>query len=182
MKTKLIAYFTVIFLIVLTVTGYNQMIKAKTEKFEQNTQRPIIRSLLELTAYEDSKLGDFRQNYEDKTLKDLDPLSVCKMYLYSALIGDYETQYELYTTNEGYVMWSKEEDLAFPKKDRIKDFEKYKDVHDIEVKYGKNYEEEAIISWSSENGYVDEEHGPWNYEFRLIKDGDIWKVSFMPMQ
>ena len=106
------------------------------------------------------------------------------MYLYSGYTKDYETQYELYTTKEEWVLWSKEEDENFPQDHRMQgeDFKIFHDIYNLNVGY-RNYDygESAIITWSSKNGYYDDQ-GAWEYFFNLTKDNDIWKVSFIPMQ
>ena len=64
----------------------------------------------QLTLYEQEKYEEFKSSYNDDILAGLKPISICKMYLHASVVKDYETEYELYTTNEAYVLWSKEED------------------------------------------------------------------------
>lgn len=138
--------------------------------------------LTDLTLSEEARYEEFRASYDDGSLNGLGPLSVCKLYLHASLAEDYETTYELYTKNEKYVQWSKEEDRNFPKSDRMKDFGVYRDVYDLNIGYTESGEKHAIITWKSRNGYSDEKLGAYTYGFSLVKDGEIWKVNFMPIQ
>lgn len=131
--------------------------------------------LTDLNTYESIKFEEFRLSYDDEFLIDLDPISICKMYLYASLIKDYETQYELYTTNEGGFFWSKEEDLNIPNKRRMSDYTMFEDVYNLNVELKGENEDLATITWFSKNRvYIN--------GFSLQKHGDVWKVSFVPMQ
>ena len=185
MNKKLTLYFTIIFLIALTAANYYHMQKAKSIEAEQENTIIEAENLIDLSEYEAAKLNGFKSSYNDEVLLGLEPLSICKMYLFSGYMGDYETQYEFYTTNEDYVMWSKEDDENIPEEDRmsITDFKVFHDVYDLNVEFkARDYGEEAIITWSSKNGNYDENQEAWVYSFRLIKDNEVWKVAFVPMQ
>ena len=185
MNKKMILYVTIIFLITLTAANYYHIQKAKSIEAEQENTIIEAENLINLSEYETAKLNEFKSSYDDEVLLDLEALSVCKMYLFSGYMGDYETQYEFYTRNEDYVMWSKEEDENIPKEDRmsVKDFEIFYDVYDLNVEYiDRDNWTEAIITWSSKNGHYDENQEAWVYSFRLIKDNEVWKVAFVPMQ
>ncbi len=75
-----------------------------------------------------------------------------------------------------------EEDRNFPESDRVKDFEVYMDVYDLNIQYSGSDEEHAAITWKSRNGDSDEKLGAYTYGFSLVRDGDIWKVNFLPIQ
>ena len=139
-------------------------------------------ALTDLTTFESLKFEQFRLNYDDEVLLGLEPISICKMYLYASLLGDYETVYELYTTNEEYAMATKEEYLNIRNEHRMSDFTVFEDIYDLNFEVNKYNEEHAVITWHSKNGYFDENIGAYIYSFSFIKDGDIWKVSFVPMQ
>jgi|LGOV01.1.fsa_nt_gb hypothetical protein len=149
---------------------------------ELTTLNNYHEDLTDLSTYESLKFEEFRLNYDDKVLIGLEPISICKMYLYASLIKDYETVYELYTTNEGGFFWSKEEGMNIPIKDRMSDFSIVEDVYNLKVIVNEDNKEYATIIWYSENGYNDENIGAYNNGFNLQKDGDVWKVSFVPMQ
>ncbi len=137
--------------------------------------------LTDLSTYENLKFEEFKLSYDDQVLVGLEPISICKMYLYAALIGDYETEYELYITNEGGFFWSKEEDLKIPIEDHMSDFTIFEDIYNLKVEINNN-EKHSVILWNSKNGYIDENIYTYIYGFNLQKDGDVWKVSFVPMQ
>lgn len=67
--------------------------------------------LVDLTLHEQMILDQFKLEYDIEVLKGVEALSICKLYLYSMLIEDYETVYELYTKQESYVYISKEDYL-----------------------------------------------------------------------
>lgn len=185
MKNKFVILFTIFIIIAMTVGYYNLNIKVQ-ERLKAEQEKPIseVDNLLDLNDRELERLNIFKSNYDDKVLLGLDPLSICKMYLYSGYTEDYETQYELYTTKEEWVLWSKEEDENFPQDHRMQgeDFKIFHDVYDVNVEYRNlDYGERAVITWSSKNGYYDDQ-GAWVYFFNLTKDDDIWRVSFIPMQ
>lgn len=138
--------------------------------------------LTDLTLYEEAKYEEFKVSYDDESLMGLGPLSVCKLYLYASSAEDYETTYELYTTDGKYVQWSKEEDMNFPKSDRMKDFRVFKDVYDLNIEYSESDEGHAAVTWKSRNGDSDEKLGAYTYGFSLVKDGETWKVNFLPVQ
>ena len=138
--------------------------------------------LTDLNAYEYSKFNEFKLNYDDRVLLDLEPLSICKMYLYASCIKDFATSYELHTTNKDGLFWSKEEEMNIPLKDRRSDFKIFEDIYGLKVEIRGDNEENAIISWFSKNGYYDESIGANKYCFRLEKDEENWRVPFLPMQ
>ena len=193
MKNKFMIFFTIVIIIAMAVGYYNlnikgqERIKAEQEKMkaEQEISMADVENLLDLNDYETEKINEFKIKYDDKVLLGLEPLSICKMYLYSAYTGDYETQYELYTTKEGWVLCSKEEYENIPEEHRMQteDFKVFNDIYNLNVELkNQHYGEVAVITWSSQNGYYDEVEGAWVYFFNLMKDNDIWKVSFIPMQ
>lgn len=134
----------------------------------------------DLSSFESYKFEEFRQNYDNDILIGLEPLSVFKMFLHAKYIEDYETQYELFTENPEYVTVSKEDFLKEPQ-DRIPvSKEIFEDVYEING-IAEYDEEHVYISWKSKNGYIDESAGAFAYGFALQKDGEVWKVSFNPM-
>ena len=137
--------------------------------------------LTQLSTLENQKLEAFRKDYDDDILIDLELISICKMYFYSWMIGDYETQYELHTTNEEFVMMSKEEFISNRAVNKMTDFKIFEAVYNINTEINTDNEEHAMISWKSRYGHVSEEVGAFTYGFSLIKDGEVWKVSFAPM-
>lgn len=166
-----------------TLEAENSELKSEISKLEELMNlNDSNGDLTDLTLFEEARYEEFKASYNDGSLIGLGLLSVCKLYLYASAAKDYETTYELYTKNEKYVQWSKEEDRNFPESDRLKDFGVYKDVYDLNIEYSESDEEHAAITWKSKNGDSDEKLGAYTYGFSLVKDGDIWKVSFLPIQ
>ena len=135
--------------------------------------------LTDLSTYESLKFEEFRLNYDDNVLIGLEPVSICKMYLYTTLIGDYETQYELYTTNEEGFFIPKEEYMKISREYKLPSY-KPLEVYKLNIKFDGPNEEYATITWYS-NGPIDERPEAF-HGFHLRKDKEIWKVSFVPMQ
>ncbi|NLG04429.1 MAG: hypothetical protein GX567_11475, partial [Clostridia bacterium] len=74
-----------------------------------------------LTAEEQKVYDIFKINKDDALLKNLEPISIAKLYIQTSLDEDYKTQYGLYfieKLNEGQMGWTLEEHLKIPKKDR----------------------------------------------------------------
>lgn len=145
-------------------------LKNKTDEEE------IIVNLLDLNNEELQIYNKFKQHYNEEVLRDVEPLSICKMYFYAGYNKDYETEYELYIKGEEWLGWSKEEHMSIPDNERIKDFIEFKNVEDLKAEVK---EDSAVITWKYDGDNEDE----FRYGFNLVKNKDgIWKVSFMPMQ
>jgi hypothetical protein len=65
---------------------------------------------------------------------------------------------------------------------RRSDYGVFEDVFNVKIDLSTRDEDNALIVWNSRNGYVDELQGGWTYTFRLVKDDDVWKVGFLPLQ
>lgn len=135
-----------------------------------------------LTCREQEAYEKFKASYGDELLIGEEPLTICKMYLCASLAEDHETAYELYVKNADIILWSKQEFMDIPEKDRMQEFEIFKDVYDCDVLISGDSEERAAIRWKSRNGYVDEDLGETIYQFLLTKEDQVWRVNFMPMQ
>lgn len=135
-----------------------------------------------LTEKEKQIYDDFKKDYDTKHLIGLDPVSVMKLYTYANMKADYDTVYELYTKKEEYVLMTKEEHDDLSQNIRAGDFDKFKDVYHLKIRLESSNEEYVTILWKSKNGYVGEDYGAFVYGFSLIKDEDVWKVVFLPMQ
>lgn len=138
--------------------------------------------LTDLSSYEHWKFEAFKINYDDEVLLGLEPIAICKMYLYALLIEDYDTVYELYTKDESGFYWTKEADEEYRLKGNMSDFSVFEDIYNLKVEINAYDEDNAVITWHSKNGYFDENIGNYIYSFALKRDGDIWKASFVPMQ
>jgi hypothetical protein len=159
-----------------------EYVRRAMEKFfnEYLEQVEPAESFMNLTDNELNAYNSFKENFNDMALTGLSPLSIMKLYLYAEKIKDYETQYELYTSDENQVMWTKEDHLKIPENDRIKDFGIFEKATRRTVTINEG---EAIVSWynTHDSGAYNED--PWQYGFRLtMDDNGIWRVGFMPMQ
>lgn len=136
-------------------------------------------NLLELSNNELDTYNKFKENYDEFILKDLSPLSICKLYLYSLKTKDYITEYELYTKDKDYVLWSKEEHMNIPEEHRLKDFDIFINAEKLEVNIN---EKTAYIIWDYKKE-LDASAKPFRVGFSLTKNKNgIWKVNFMPLQ
>jgi hypothetical protein len=159
-----------------------EYVRRAMEKFfnEYLEQVEPAESFMNLTDNELNAYNSFKENYNDMALTGLSPLSIMKLYLHAEKIKDYGTQYELYTSDENQVMWTKEEHLNIPDNDRIKDFGIFEKATRRTVTINEG---EAIVSWYSAHDSGAYNEGPWQYGFRLtMDDNGIWRIGFMPMQ
>lgn len=139
--------------------------------------------LLDLTTYQSVIFDKFRKSYDVEVLKGLEPISICKMYLYAQLIGDYETQYEFILQNDDFLM-TKEEFLDIFIEEKTNDFAMFKGICDLKVDISTDdyNKEHAVISWKLKNDCIDDKQGASLYGFSMQKDEEIWKVCFLPLQ
>lgn len=206
MIKMLLKLFTLLLLILLPLAGCTSSNKENTEKLDllveqvSNLENKIagikketeglMEKMAEYGAYDDltdlttlelKKFDQFKVDYNDDVLVGLDPISIFKLFLFAKFTEDYETQYELFTDNPEYVIVNKEAFLSDPQ-DRITDGKEiFRDIYDLQMEVVESDVEHANIGWKSKNGYVDENAGAFGYGFALQKDGEVWKVSYMPM-
>ncbi|MEH7237837.1 hypothetical protein [Bacillus sp. JJ1562] len=136
---------------------------------------PEIENDLELNEQERTAYDTFKIDHNPEALRNLEPISVAKIYIQANADSDQETSYALYTTREDRVMWSEEEDKKYWEKE-TRDPENYKKLF-----YGlgsgafqQQNENEGYITYRNKNG---------DQFFSMVKDENgVWKVSFMPIQ
>lgn len=147
-------------------------------------------NLLELDKDEEDIYNKFSEKYDDNILRGVDPLAICKMYLFAHKIKDYETAYELYFIENPDVRPSKEDYLAMTNEESLTDLDLFCRVEDVGVKKTK---EEAIVNWkySDKLGSISfnnkEKKGRYSFNkeksfYLRTKGQGLWKVRFMPMQ
>jgi hypothetical protein len=127
----------------------------------------------ELTAYE-----NFNKEFDTAYLKDLEPISVAKLYVWAGYNQNYELEYELLTDREESIMWSKEEHLATPVEHRGKPEEK--------IEFFRNLEDGDFVQREEYRGYISFRHadgpeGKAGMQMVQNKDG-VWQVAFMALQ
>lgn len=113
----------------------------------------------------------------------LQPLTVCKLYIHSGHIQDYETQYAFYIQDEMYLGWTKEEHMrGFSRKEKSQKKEEIMGAENLRVYYTQD-SNKANITWTHGDEERDANGNLFEYHFSLVKNKDgIWKVKFLPMQ
>jgi hypothetical protein len=131
-----------------------------------------------LTPEEDVIYQKFLQDLDENHLKNIDPITIAKLYIQAKLDKRYDAAYALYTDREGYVQWTKEEDERFPESDRGTIMQTLTTFNNID---SGNF-----IPDGEHNGYIEYEaskDADAKSGFKMIKDEDgIWNVAFMPIQ
>lgn len=138
--------------------------------------QPIEASNFKLSAKEKEVYSNFQEDLNEQQLKELEPISIAKLYVQARLDNKHDVVYALYTDRNGYVQWTKEEDQKIPDSDRGTKEQILKTFNNIGT--GK------FIQTNDFRGYIeflsseDTKTG-----FQMIKDeDDIWNVSFQPIQ
>ncbi|MFD0590968.1 RNA polymerase subunit sigma [Paenibacillus sp. GCM10027627] len=133
---------------------------------------PAILSIDEYEAY-----ASFQNDLDEQKLKDLEPISVAKMYVLARWDQNHKAAYALYTDKSGHVQWTKEEDEQIPESDRGTKVQIYKQFNGID--------QGEFVQTSDFEGYIEFQPtvGEEKAGFQMIKDDDgIWNVSFQPLQ
>ncbi|MFC3212366.1 hypothetical protein [Planomicrobium okeanokoites] len=136
--------------------------------------------VFELTPEEMAAYENFSADFDTAHLKDLDPVSVAKLYVWAGYNQNYEVEYELLTDREESIMWSKEEHLAIPAEDKSSPDEVFKVFNNIE--------DGEFIQREEHRGYIryypTEARDPEatrGFQMRQNEDG-VWQVGFMALQ
>lgn len=135
-----------------------------------------------LTESEQKVYDELLQKLDKQKLVGLEPLSVAKLYVQASYDQQPDLQYFLYTTREGHVQWTKEEQDQLSKKDQ--------QLYDAKTQLEnakrafQNIEQGTFIETSDYEGYIKyEKDGDKDAGFQMVRDEDgIWKVAFMPIQ
>ncbi|RAZ81272.1 hypothetical protein [Planococcus halotolerans] len=136
--------------------------------------------VFELTPEELAAYENFSADFDTAHLKDLDPISVAKLYVWAGYNQNYEVEYELLTDREESIMWSKEEHL-----DMSQDF---KSTPQEVLALFNNIENGEFIQPNESEGYIryypTEDKGPEAKKgFGMLQNEDgAWQVRFMPLQ
>ncbi|MGO4544431.1 RNA polymerase subunit sigma [Paenibacillus sp. 2TAB23] len=161
--------------IVMALTGcFNR------ENTNELTPSPTSTSLLDfkLSDKEQEAYTNFQKDLNEQQLKELEPISIAKLYVEARLDNKNDVAYALYTDREGYVQWTKEEDEKILISDRGE--------REQILKTFNNIENGKFIQTSDFTGYIEyqsSEDAKNKSGFQMIKDDDgIWNVSFQPIQ
>jgi hypothetical protein len=153
-----------------------ERIHSDTKVLGEQDNLDVIR--FTLTPEEEVIYEKFQKDLDEKHLKDLNPISIAKLYIQSQLDSRNDVTYALYTDREEFVQWTKEEDEKIPVSHRGTIAETLTAYNNIDT--GK------FITVGENEGYIEYEASK-NTEaksgFRMIKDEDgIWNIAFMPVQ
>ncbi|WP_239635113.1 RNA polymerase subunit sigma [Paenibacillus sp. H1-7] len=168
--------------ILVVLTGCFSSAKDPVVATISPAQDTVSSNEFRLSAREQEVYINFEQDLKEQHLKELDPISIAKLYVQASLDGKNEVVYALYTDRKGHVQWTKEEHEQFAASDR--------GTKDQILKIFKHIETGKFIQTSDSEGYIeyqsnkDAENKPENKSgFKMIKDEDgIWNVSFQPIQ
>lgn len=134
--------------------------------------------VFELTPEEMAAYENFSADFDTAHLKDLDPVSVAKLYVWAGYNQNYEVEYELLTDRDEYVMWSKKEHLAIPDEHRAKP--------EDSIIFFRNIDAGEFHTADDPFGGVSFRHadGPeGKARVNMIQNEDgVWQVGFMPLQ
>ncbi|RLQ90066.1 hypothetical protein [Planomicrobium sp. Y74] len=134
--------------------------------------------VFELTPEELAAYENYSADFDTAHLKDLDPISVAKLYVWAGYNQNYEVEYELFTDREEYIMWSKEEHLAIPDEHRAKP--------EDSIIFFRNIDAGEFYTGDDPFGGVSFRHadGPeGKARMNMIQNVDgIWQVGFIPLQ
>lgn len=132
----------------------------------------------ELTPEEVAAYENFSADFNTIHLKDLNPISVAKLYVWAGYNRNYEVEYELLTDREESIMWDKEYHLAIPINDRMspeKSMEYFRNLDTGEFKQLEEYR--GYITFS----HADGPEGKAGMQMVQNEDG-VWQVGFMALQ
>lgn len=136
-------------------------------------------NLTELNPEEMELYEEFSNTYDIEVLRGSSPIVITKMYIYASFIGDYETAYELYVTDENYVLFSKDEYIESSQGENEK-YDNYLEAYNLYVKY---YDSDgACLFWAKDQETLYEIHTLYYQIFHLTKEDGIWRVDYLPIQ
>ena len=136
---------------------------------------PEVENDLELNEQETAAYDAFKIDHNPEALRNLEPISVAKIYIQANADGDQETSYALYTTREDRVMWSKEEDKEYWEQE-TRDPDTYKKAF-FGLGSGTFHQQSEC------EGYISFRNKDGDMGFQMVKDENgVWKVGFMPIQ
>jgi hypothetical protein len=128
-----------------------------------------------LTDTEQAIYEKFVLDFNEEHLRNLEPLSIAKLYVYAELENNQEALYALYTDKEGYVQWTKEEHLEMSGK------ENHSKEKTLQVFTG--LQDGKFVETEENRGYIEFYNANGMMGFQMVKDEDgIWNVGFTPIQ
>lgn len=142
------------------------------------TSTPTSLLDFKLSVKEQEVYNNFQKDLDEQQLKELEPISIAKLYVQARLDNKNDVVYALYTDKNGHVQWSKDEDEKIPNSDR--------GIREQILKTFNNIENGKFVQTNDFEGYIEyqsSEDAKSKSGFKMIKDDDgIWNVSFQPIQ
>nr|MBC9203939.1 RNA polymerase subunit sigma [Paenibacillus sp. PL91] len=142
------------------------------------TLTPTLSLDFKLSFKEQEVYNNFQKDLNEQYLKELEPISIAKLYVQASLDYNNDVVYALYTDKKGHIQWTKEEDEKIPNSDR--------GIKEQILKTFNKIENGKFVQTSDFEGYIEylsSEDTESKYGFKMIKDDDgIWNVSFQPIQ
>lgn len=137
-----------------------------------------------LTETEQAVYDQFKESYDLEVLRNIDPVTIAKMYWVSNLQQDVETNYALLTDVEGLIAWPREEHDE-------RSFNNIQDLSEDEIKmiYAFHYngiENGQFVKSEGIGGVLNfvptyKPNTPMSFQMVQNPDG-IWQVAFNPLQ
>jgi hypothetical protein len=126
-----------------------------------------------LTDEERAVYQVFSEDPTEAHLKNMDPVSIAKIYVQAMLDNRQGLLYEMYTDRPEYIRWTKEEQESFPPDTKENILHTYKGI-----------EKGEFIQKDDIHGYIRFDNGgEGKMGFQMVKDDDgYWSVGFMPIQ
>lgn len=129
-------------------------------------------SATERTLYE-----QFKETNDPEVFRDVEPVTIARVYFYASFLLDARTVYRMYTTRDEYVAWS---EATHMREETITEQEKSRKsaLENARIMAISNFTQTDEISGTLHLG-----EGEDMVIFNLIlSETGIWQVSFMPMQ
>ncbi|NHN29314.1 RNA polymerase subunit sigma [Paenibacillus agricola] len=182
MKKK-ISLSGIILLLLAGIAALTGCLNSPTQVIEPQSQSALPGYDFKLSPQEQEVYSRFQKDLNEQHLKELEPISIAKVYIQASLDNKKEVQYALYTDRSGHVLWTKEESEKFTETgDRVQNKQQT-------LKLFNNIEKGSFIQTSDFEGYIEfvprpEVQGAEGKSgFQMIKDEDgIWNVAFQPIQ
>ena len=126
----------------------------------------------------------FAGSHDQSILTHASAAEIVGLYFYTAELGDYDTQYDLYVQDDQYLVIDKEEHLEFCKKHPVPEEDKMTELYkgiSFESKVDEDGTMQGTARLFGKPGKFIDGEGEWRY-FGMMKTEFGWRVHFMPMQ
>jgi hypothetical protein len=154
------------------INGLMPFSPPSSAEIPSDSKQPVS-SDFSLTDEERAVYQVFSDDPTEAHLKNMDPVSIAKIYVQASLDNRQDLLYEMYTDRPEYIGWTKEEQASFPPDTKENVLHTYKGI-----------EEGEFIQKDDIHGYVRFDNGgEGKMGFQMVKDDDgYWSVGYMPIQ